>query len=104
MVERRRRRFERHLEKARGVGRPPTRATIKSRVTKKPLALSSRRDNHPPAATAKIAILIVAAFSSRLSRYMQPHRRRRVGVKLSCRRNYEYRRARERAPGASGAD
>jgi hypothetical protein len=33
------------------------------------LALSSRHDNHPSAATAKMAILIVAAFSSRLSRY-----------------------------------
>ena len=43
--------------------------TIKSRVTKIPLALSSRRDNHPSAATAKMAILIVAAFPSRLSRY-----------------------------------
>jgi len=29
----------------------------------------SRRDNHHPAATAKMAILIVAAFPSRLSRY-----------------------------------
>src|SRR6478672_1916174 len=43
--------------------------TIKSRVTKISLALSSGRDNHPPAATAEMAILIVAAFSSRLSRY-----------------------------------
>ncbi|MCX7313329.1 MAG: hypothetical protein NTV56_16770, partial [Alphaproteobacteria bacterium] len=43
--------------------------TIKSRVTKISLALSSRRDNHLLAATAKMAILIVAEFSSRLSRY-----------------------------------
>src|SRR5665213_2118378 len=34
--------------------------TIKSCVTKISLALSSGRDNHPPAATAEIAILIVA--------------------------------------------
>jgi glutathione S-transferase len=33
------------------------------------LALSSRRDNHPPAATAEMAILIVAVLPSRLSRY-----------------------------------
>src|SRR6476469_7513704 len=46
--------------------------TIKSRVTKISLALSSGRDNHPPAATAEMAILIVAAFSSRLSRYTAP--------------------------------
>src|ERR1700737_3751231 len=44
-------------------------ATIKSRVKKISLALSSGRDNHPPAATAKMAILIVAVFPSRLSRY-----------------------------------
>ena len=43
--------------------------TIKSRVAKISLALSSGRDNHPPAATAEMAILIVAVFSSRLSRY-----------------------------------
>src|ERR1700730_901319 len=43
--------------------------TIKSRVTKISLALSSGRDNHPPAATAEMAILIVAVFPSRLSRY-----------------------------------
>ncbi|MCX7312919.1 MAG: hypothetical protein NTV56_14640, partial [Alphaproteobacteria bacterium] len=43
--------------------------TIKSRVTKISLALSSRRDNHLLAATAKMAILIVAEFSSSLSRY-----------------------------------
>ncbi|MGO4869901.1 MAG: hypothetical protein ACLPGW_04730, partial [Roseiarcus sp.] len=41
----------------------------KSRITKISLALSSRRDNHPSAATAKMASLIVAAFPSRLSRY-----------------------------------
>ena len=34
-----------------------------------PLAFLSRRDNHNPAATAKITPLTVAAFSSRLSRY-----------------------------------
>jgi hypothetical protein len=44
-------------------------ATIKSSLDKIALALSSRRDNHHLAATAKIAILIVAAFPSRLSRY-----------------------------------
>jgi hypothetical protein len=33
------------------------------------LALSARRNNHPPTATAEMAILIVAGFSSRLSRY-----------------------------------
>src|ERR1019366_2596074 len=44
--------------------------TIKSRVTKISLALSPGRDNHPLAATAKMAILIVAVFPSRLSRYI----------------------------------
>jgi hypothetical protein len=43
--------------------------TIKSRGTKIPLALSSRRDNHHLAATVKMAFLVVAAFPSRLSRY-----------------------------------
>src|ERR1017187_6369392 len=43
--------------------------TIKSRFTKISLALSSGPDNHPPAATAEMAILIVAVFPSRLSRY-----------------------------------
>jgi len=53
------------VDKARGVGRPPTRATIKgsdcrstttkSRVPKISLALSPGRDNHPPAATAEMA-------------------------------------------------
>jgi hypothetical protein len=33
------------------------------------LRYRSRRDNHHFAATAKMAILIVAAFPSRLSRY-----------------------------------
>src|SRR5664280_1292309 len=46
--------------------------TIKSRVTKISLALSPCRDNHPLAATAKMAILIVAVFPSRLSRYSLP--------------------------------
>ncbi|HMJ43919.1 MAG TPA: hypothetical protein VK522_16750 [Pseudolabrys sp.] len=36
------------------------------------LALSPGRDNHPLAATAKMAILIVAVFPSRLSRYTMP--------------------------------
>src|ERR1700681_3387096 len=43
--------------------------TIKSRFTKISLALSPGRDNHHPAATAEMAILIVAVFPSRLSRY-----------------------------------
>src|ERR1700681_610410 len=59
--------------------------TIKSRVTKISLALSSGRDNHPPAATAEMAILIVAVFSSRLSRYSldllrAQHRRQPLGL------------------------
>jgi hypothetical protein len=40
-----------------------------SRVMQISLALSSGRDNHPPAATAEMAILIVAVFPSRLTRY-----------------------------------
>src|SRR5271156_1822686 len=55
--------------------------TIKSRVTKISLALSSRRDNHPPTATAEMAILIVAVFPSRLSRYNIVRRRRITGWK-----------------------
>src|SRR5271157_3123645 len=47
--------------------------TIKSPVTQISLALSSGRDNHPPAATAEMAILIVAVFPSRLSRYRACH-------------------------------
>ena len=47
-------------------------ATIKSSLDKIALALSSRRDNLYLAATAKMAILIVAAFPSRLSRYTNP--------------------------------
>src|ERR1035437_5798277 len=43
--------------------------TIKLTVTQISLALSAGRDNHPPAATAEMAILIVAVFPSRLSRY-----------------------------------
>jgi len=39
-------------------------ATIKSRIKKISLALSPGRDNHPLAATAKMAILIVAGFLS----------------------------------------
>src|SRR5512144_2236515 len=46
--------------------------TIKLTVTQISLALSSRRDNHHPAATAEMAILIVAVFRSRLSRYIDP--------------------------------
>src|SRR5271157_4794734 len=46
-------------------------ATIKPSHDKIALALSSRRDNHPLAATAKMATLIVAAFPSRLSRYIE---------------------------------
>src|SRR5450631_4825450 len=46
-------------------------ATIKSRFKKISLALSPGRDNHPLAATAKMAILIVAV-SRRADRY---HRR-----------------------------
>jgi hypothetical protein len=49
-------------------------ATIKSRVKKISLALSPGRDNHHPAATAKMAILIVAVFPSRLSRYSATYR------------------------------
>jgi hypothetical protein len=48
-------------------------ATLKLRVTKISLALSSRRDNHSFAATVKMAILILAAFPSRLSRYTAVH-------------------------------
>ena len=44
-------------------------ATIRPSLDKIALALSSPRDNHHLAATAKMAILIVAAFPSRLSRY-----------------------------------
>src|ERR1700676_4588518 len=40
-----------------------------ARVTQISLALSSRHDNHPLAATAEMAILIVAVFPSRLSHY-----------------------------------
>ena len=39
----------------------------------KALALSLRRDNDHIAATAKMAVLIVAAFPSRLSRYNYAH-------------------------------
>src|ERR1700694_4179202 len=54
-------------------------ATIKSRLKKISLALSPGRDNHPLAATAKMAILIVAVFSSRLSRY----KIRRIAIRLA---------------------
>jgi hypothetical protein len=43
--------------------------TIKSCITKISLALAAVRDNHHPAATAEMAILIVAVFPSRLSRH-----------------------------------
>src|ERR1019366_209767 len=43
--------------------------TIKLTVTQISLALSSGRDNHPPAATAEMGILIVAVVPSRLSRF-----------------------------------
>src|ERR1700676_1772018 len=43
--------------------------TIKSRIPKISLALSSDRANHPPAPTAEMPILIVLVFPSRLSRY-----------------------------------
>src|ERR1035437_2345858 len=43
--------------------------TIKLTVTQISLALSSGRGHHPPPATAEMAILIVAVFPSRLSRY-----------------------------------
>ena len=45
--------------------------TIKLTVMQISLALSSRRDNHPLAATAEMAILIVAVFPSRLSRHIR---------------------------------
>src|SRR6476469_6505147 len=57
--------------------------TIKSRVTKISLALSSGRDNHPPAATAEMAILIVAVFSSRLSRYIKRNGLRKAKVAVA---------------------
>ena len=44
-------------------------ATIRPSLDKIALALSSPRDNYHLAATAKMAILVVAAFPSRLSRY-----------------------------------
>src|ERR1700678_1696842 len=52
-----------------------------SPVTQISLALSSRRDNHPPAATAEIDILIVAVVASRLSRNI--YRRRGLSHTLS---------------------
>src|ERR1700693_2366965 len=42
-------------------------------VTKISLALSPCRDHHPLAATAEMAILIVAVFPSRLTRYSLRH-------------------------------
>jgi hypothetical protein len=58
-------------QRARQSKRHPDRrsTTINSWLTQISLALSSRRDNHPLAATAEMAILIVAVFPSRLSRY-----------------------------------
>src|ERR1700684_805557 len=64
--------------------------TIKSRVTKISLALSFGRDNHPPAATAEMVILIVAVFPSRLTRYTRGIFGKNDGIAvfpcLSCRR------------------
>jgi hypothetical protein len=69
------------VDKARGAGRPPNARDNEDvilivaprqpnvPVTQISLALSSGRDNDPPAATAEMAILIVAVFPSRLSRY-----------------------------------
>jgi hypothetical protein len=54
--------------------------TIKLTVTQISLALSSRRDNHPLAATAEMAILIVAVFPSRLTRYTEAAERARRRV------------------------
>src|SRR5471032_871252 len=56
--------------------------TIKLTVTQISLALSSRRDNHPLAATAEMAILIVAVFPSRLSRHTAPCRSNPPDLKL----------------------
>jgi len=81
MVERGRRRFERHLEEARlppdarqstrrSRRRPDCRgATNKSHSVKIPLAILSRRDNHQRAATANMALPCAAKFSSRLPRH-----------------------------------
>jgi hypothetical protein len=53
-------------------------------VTKISLALSSGRDNHPLAATAEMAILIVAVFPSRLSRYTLGHVRSILLAGVRC--------------------
>ena len=53
-------------------------ATIRPSLDKIALALSSPRDNYHLAATAKMAILVVAAFPSRLSRYSARGNRRRT--------------------------
>src|SRR5208283_250136 len=60
-------------------------ATIRPSLAEIALALSSRCDNHNVAATAKMAILIVAAFSSRLSRYSVPIR---PGYERKCAVSY----------------
>src|SRR5450631_3119356 len=62
--------------------------TIKLTVTQISLALSSGRDNHPPAATAEMTILIVAVFPSRLSRY-SPRSQPRRWVRLRSWRQSE---------------
>src|SRR5271155_2979415 len=64
--------------------------TIKSRVTKISLALSPCRDKYPLAATAEMAILIVAVFPSRLSRYTTDpgQRKTRLLAALQSRRVY----------------
>ena len=49
-----------------------------SRITQISLALSSGRDNQALAATAEMAILVVAVFPSRLSRYRDGFIRRQV--------------------------
>src|SRR5271166_5503987 len=58
-------------------------ATIRPSLAEIALALSSRCDNHNVAATAKMAILIVAAFSSRLSRYSEAVARS-IGVRSAA--------------------
>jgi hypothetical protein len=61
------------LERKRGRGRPPTRATITGHSHNHPrqkgLASAPTRDNHCSARGRHFLILIAAPFSSRLSRY-----------------------------------
>src|ERR1035437_6969902 len=70
---------------------------IKLTVTQISLALSSGRDNHPPAATAEKAILIVAVFPSRLSRYRLLRHVRKVPCPDSRRSTHSGRRGPLRA-------